>query len=100
MGDPQLLEWIKKLGKPVSSAMVTLLGIIDLSSAKVWLREDEVLGWGREEIRAEIPFMELRQAKGGLGKLTHQQEWGSSLPFWVGRERERDHWIHISKTSF
>lgn len=44
MGDPQLLEWIKKLGKPVSSAMVTLLGIIDLSSAKVWLREDEVLG--------------------------------------------------------
>ena len=44
MEKSQLLEWIKKLGKPVSSAMVTLLGIIDLSSTKVWLRGDKALG--------------------------------------------------------
>lgn len=44
MGNPQLLEWKKKLS---SRAMVALLGVIGLSNPKAWLREGEALDCGK-----------------------------------------------------
>lgn len=51
-----MLGGIKKLDRAVRGTTVALLGVIDLSNTKLWLREDEALAEGGRKLELESPL--------------------------------------------